>query len=448
MPKKNDESFLDYKKRVMDPISSTYCAAKWYNATIWLQGGYTTSCHSPLPHKVCLKDVNENPAALHNTFEKIIDRRFMLKGRRSPGCTTCWKIEDLNDPAIISDRTYKTVIYSDDDIFHSHSVGKTTDNYIPRNLEISFSSICNLACSYCNSSFSSRWVKDISTNGYYTGLTEENSEKINHEGSEFIEFDSNEENNPYVKAFWKWWPELKTKLQELRITGGEPLLSKNTWQILDLFQKEEYRTISIAINTNLSVSNELISRFIKVSHKVDNLDLYTSCEAVGKQAEYIRDGLKFDEFIKNLNNVIENGNFRSVHIMLTINALSLFSLVEFLDVVVKLKERYKSNHPAWTLNIIKFPSFMGPLVLPFSIRERLVGNLQSWLAVVQNNEFVSDMEIDHVYRLIQYLKQGEPDNIMSLSSDFKAFFTQFDRRRSKNIVDTVPDVFGEWFNKL
>ena len=45
MTRKVNEDFLDFKKRIIDPISETYCAAKWYNATIWLGHGQSTSCH-------------------------------------------------------------------------------------------------------------------------------------------------------------------------------------------------------------------------------------------------------------------------------------------------------------------------------------------------------------------------------------------------------------------
>jgi glycosyltransferase involved in cell wall biosynthesis len=42
--------------------------------------------------------------------------------------------------------------------------------------------------------------------------------------------------NPYVDAFWKWWPELYQKLETLRLTGGEPLLSKDVWRMLDAIE--------------------------------------------------------------------------------------------------------------------------------------------------------------------------------------------------------------------
>ena len=40
------------------------------------------------------------------------------------------------------------------------------------------------------------------------------------------------EENPYVESFWNWWPELYNDLHTFRVTGGEPLLSKDTWKLL------------------------------------------------------------------------------------------------------------------------------------------------------------------------------------------------------------------------
>ena len=47
---------IDFKKQILDNISPSFCGAKWYNATIWLGSGMTTSCHHPPAHKV---DINK-----------------------------------------------------------------------------------------------------------------------------------------------------------------------------------------------------------------------------------------------------------------------------------------------------------------------------------------------------------------------------------------------------
>ena len=51
----NNETDLEFKQRVLDSKSASFCGAKWYNATVWLGSGMTTSCHHPLPHHVPVK---------------------------------------------------------------------------------------------------------------------------------------------------------------------------------------------------------------------------------------------------------------------------------------------------------------------------------------------------------------------------------------------------------
>jgi hypothetical protein len=101
---------LDFKHTVLDTLSDSFCAAKWYNATIWLGSGMTTSCHHPPAHLVDINKVRSNPKLLHNTDQKKADRAQMLKGERPAGCEYCWKIEDMGRDAV-SDRVYKSRIY-------------------------------------------------------------------------------------------------------------------------------------------------------------------------------------------------------------------------------------------------------------------------------------------------------------------------------------------------
>jgi len=61
---------LEYRQTILDTKSASFCGAKWYNATIWLGSGMTTSCHHPLPHYVPVETVITNPKALHNTDTK------------------------------------------------------------------------------------------------------------------------------------------------------------------------------------------------------------------------------------------------------------------------------------------------------------------------------------------------------------------------------------------
>ena len=229
MSQKDKETSIEYRRRVMDPVSTTFCAAKWFNATIWLDWGKTTSCHHPGPHSIIIKDILKNPSALHNTAEKKDDRKKMLSGERPVGCEYCWKIEDMG-PEYVSDRIFKTNIYSEDSI--KEIANKNPDDNVDlKTLEISFDRKCNFACSYCGPTFSTQWANEIKKNGPYTNLKDFHGSNY---GSDFDnEFPyENSPINPYVISFWKWWPRLSESLQELRVTGGEPMLSQDFWELI------------------------------------------------------------------------------------------------------------------------------------------------------------------------------------------------------------------------
>ena len=158
--RKPGETFLEYRDRVVNKISPSFCGAKWYNATIWLGNGATTSCHHPPSHQIPLTDLETSYKAIHNTTYKKAVRKQMLEGIRPKECDYCWKMENLGKD-VISDRTHKSVIYTDQELLDAKDKLGATEDVDLKTLEISFDAICNFACSYCNASFSTTWQKDI-----------------------------------------------------------------------------------------------------------------------------------------------------------------------------------------------------------------------------------------------------------------------------------------------
>jgi organic radical activating enzyme len=449
MPRLNNETDLDYKHRVIDIKSESFCGAKWYNATIWLGSGMTTSCHHPLPHKVDVDDVIRNPKALHNTQKKKMEREQMQRGERPSGCEYCWKIEDIGRDNI-SDRVYKTVIYSDNDLAHAFRTPSRED-FDLQTLEIAFDRTCQFACSYCNPAFSSTWVKDIKNNGPYQGLTSDGRNHFTHDhsSSQLYKFG---EVNPYVEAFHKWWAtDLHRTLKELRITGGEPLMSGETWKLIEWFKTNKGKsTTRLAINSNLGTDVD-IDRLLASIDGVE-VDLYTSNEAMSLQAEYIRDGLVFDDWANNVERLLDSGKFRGLHVMCTINALCLDSLDQLLETILQWKTEFGKDSINFSLNILRFPSFQSPLVLPDNIRTEYKTNLQTWYDANNASEFLHEMELNQLQRLIDYLDvvktphSGAAEQ-SQLQQDFKQFYTQYDQRRNKTFDAAFPKL-KDWYNTL
>ncbi len=441
---------IEFRKTQLDTKSDSFCAAKWYNATIWLGSGQTTSCHHPLPHQIDLEEIKTNPKAIHNTRQKKFEREQMQQGERPQGCEYCWKIEDMG-PNNVSDRVYKSKIYAEKDLTQAFQTPCQQDVDL-QTLEISFDRTCNFACSYCNPAFSTTWVKDIKNNGAYKNLQSDGRNHFTHTHDASQKY-GYQEFNPYVDAFWRWWEsDLHRTLKELRVTGGEPLMSADMWKLLDWFKNNHSKSdTKLAINSNLCPKVELMDKLIDASHHIKNFDVYTSAEAMWDQAEYIRDGMNFTQWRDNMIRLIEQGSLDGLHVMCTINALSLESLPELINMMVAWKEKYGKNYPNFTLNILRFPSFQSPVVLPTHIKQRAVNKLKLQAEIYKQQ--LHDMEINQINRLIQYLETVDSphagaDTVEKLQQDFKQFYQQYDHRRNKNFGNTFSEEMVEWYNGL
>ena len=440
---------LEFKHTVLDNLSASFCAAKWYNATIWLGSGQTTSCHHPPAHLIDRDKVSINPRLLHNTDQKKEDRRKMINGERPPGCEYCWKIEDMGRDAI-SDRVYKSKIYPIEALHDAKNTPYTEDVNL-RTLEIAFDRTCQFACSYCNPAFSSTWVRDIKRHGPYTQLVSDGRNHFTHSHDSAQLYDYGE-SNPYIDAFFKWWEsDLHRTLQELRITGGEPLMSAHTWKLIDWFKTNSGKSSTrLAINSNLGTQVD-IDRLLD-STKGMAIDIYTSNEAVGTQAEYIRDGLVWADWMHNVERLLSSKQFRGIHVMCTINALCLDSLDQLLDHIVKWKLEYGRDAISFTLNILRFPSFQSPLVLPDHLGTKYRDQLADFMVRHKDYSYLHEHEWNHVQRLVDYLDvvktpHSDAFDRTKLLNDFRQFYTQYDQRRSKDFGTAFPQL-KEWYDSL
>lgn len=447
MPKKPNESLIEYRDRVVNKISPSYCAAKWYNATTWLGSGTTASCHHPPAHKIPVEEVRIDVSAIHNTKHKKEMRKMMLEGERPRECEYCWKIEDIGQ---VSDRVFKTIIYSDIDI-HNTSLKAWDHNSELKTFEISFDRVCNLACSYCNASFSSTWANDIKRHGPYQNLVSDGAGAFQQDGS-WAQPYKNDEDNPYIQAFWEWWDKgLSDSLEELRITGGEPLMSSNTWKLLDWFEKQN-SDMRFAVNSNLIAKDEIIDKLIEKSKNIKKFHLYTSCEATGKHSEYIRDGLDYQQWKKNLRRIATEANIEGLHVMMTINSLCLFSIHHFLDEIYEMKKDPTCKSPMVSLNLLRFPSFQSPLALPDHIKDYLRENLKQWYSEAKDRPLWHEGERASIERLIDYLEVVDAPHRRTsdknlLWKDFKTFYKEYDLRRNKSI-NVFPKILTDWLETI
>lgn len=438
---------LKDKRDLINSVSSCFCTAKWLQTTLYLQNGYNHSCHHPSPHKIPVDEVKENPSALHNSNYKKTQRLKMLNGERPSECQYCWNIEDLGKD-YFSDRHYKT---SDDwawDRFEEISKLDPAVDVIPSYLEVSFSNACNFKCSYCSSEISSKWLEEINSYGPYP------TSQGNHDLSWLKNTGrypyKHSDDNPYIEAFWKWFPEVLPKLKVFRITGGEPLMSKDTWKVLDYIIEQNSKPMQIAINSNLCVEEKLIDRFILKINELSRLghtvQIFTSIESTGQKAEYSRFGMEFNLWCKNLDRVLTDTSV-TVGIMTTINVLSITDFNNFVDLIMDYRVKYNKdfayNRIPLSINYLKWPPYLSISILPQKLKEKLsqeiLSHCEQWLKYYKKEKFARLYleEWDQVKRLCDYLVASEFSETCYL--DFKKFIREYDLRRGTNFETTYPE---------
>ena len=452
--KRENETYAEYRDRVINNISRSFCGAKWYNATIWLGNGTTASCHHPPAHKIPVEEVEQNYKAIHNTQYKKLIRKEMLEGIRPKECDYCWKIENLGKDKV-SDRVYKSVIYTDQELLDAKEKFNWKEDVDLKTLEIAFDPNCNFACSYCNASFSTTWQHDIRKNGAYENLVSDGAGAFKHAGGHAMPYGNKNIGNPYIEAFWKWWEgELQFSLRELRVTGGEPTMSQDFWKLMKWWEDHKDCEVEFAVNSNLGQKDELFEELLKSSHNIKSFHVYTSCEAVGSHAEYIRDGLKWEKWLNNVERLLKEGNVKTINCMMTINSLCLFSITDFMDEMLKLKKKYNTSSPNCSFNILRFPSFQSIVTLPKHIRLERAGHIEKWVNDNYDggsNHFL-DWERDGMLRMVAYIREVEAghnhtSSIESRERDFKSFYSQYDIRRNKNFLETFP-MLKEWWDSI
>jgi len=442
---------LEEMKSKVNAVSPCFCMAKWMHVTIHLMTGHTHSCYLPATHKIPLDEIKDNPSALHNTKYKKEQRKKMLKGERPAECGICWSIEDLPGNQV-SDRHMRSVDSWTMPFFDKISKSTGDEDVNPSYVEVSFSSACNFKCSYCAPHVSTSWMEEIRKQGPYPL-----SDNMSHQWLPWFEENGllpiDEDVNPYVDAFWKWWPDLVKDLMFFRITGGEPLLSRQTFKVMEWINEHSLPKLELSINSNLGIPEKQFNKFLELlkpmleQKKVKDFILHTSIDTYGAHAEYIRHGLNFKAFEANLCRYLDENPTAPVAFMCTFNNLSVAGFHDFIDWVISLRKRYNNEQRSILLDI---PHLQGPLwlsarILPgeyHAIMQDHIDYMKSRL-----DDGILPAEVFKMERILEWMKSpAEEAWLRTERKNFYLFFSEHDRRRGTDFLKTFPTMSQFWYD--
>jgi len=461
MQNKGDEVSAEFKSKFLTSaedmqtkLGRGLCLAKWKQVSLHLTTGLTNSCYHPPLHAIDASLLADNPSALHNTPHKKEQRKIMLRHERPEECGYCWAMEDNNK---LSDRHYRSGEPWAAKDFEMIVNSTGDEDAIPSYVEVNFNHVCNLACSYCSPQFSSTWAEEVERHGGYPTSTTHNDP--NHFSGRNRPIPVRE-HNPYVEAFWAWWPTLYPELEHFRMTGGEPLLDKNTYRVFDYVLANPKPNLHLNVTSNFSVDEKSWQKYLAYvkqlceGEKIEHFMQYVSLDAWGAHAEYIRHGLDFNLLWDRVNQFLTDIPGRnSITFIVTMNNLSVPTLENLFAGILGLRKVYSNTYQrVWfDTPVLRQPTWQSLQILPEAYADRLE-HLWAWMirqAETEDKRFkgFKDYEIARLDRDITWMRDGQKlpiEYINKNKADFYRFFNEHDRRRGTDFLKTFPEMSAWW----
>jgi organic radical activating enzyme len=432
-------------------LGPALCLAKWRQVSLHLPTGLNNSCYHPPLHQIDPAAIEINPAALHNTNHKKAQRKIMLQQQRPTECSYCWNMEDLGK---LSDRHYRSGEPWAAVDFERIKNSTGDEDVVPSYVEVNFNHACNLRCSYCSPQFSSSWADEVSRLGAYPTLVPHNAPEHFTGSRRPIPA---REHNPYVEAFWSWWPTLYPELKHFRMTGGEPLMDKNTYRVFDYVLEHPKSDLHLAVTSNFSVEPELSQKYFDYVRRLCDTDIehfmqYVSLDSgIGPQAEYIRHGLDFARLQTNVETYLRDIPYRnSLTFIVTMNNLSVTGFLPLMKWILELRKTHSRTYQrVWfDTPVLRQPAWQSLQTLPESYavkleqaRDFMLENLET-----ESDPFhgFKDYEVQRLERDIAWMRSASNTSSPDHLADFYRFFSEHDRRRDTDFEKTFPEMITWW----
>lgn len=395
-------------------------------------GAYFACCHT---FNNPFKDENGNEmlASTHSIEEglKSPTRLKMLDDFKNdikhPACVVCWSAEDAG---FVSKRqrdneTYKTIL-------EFYPERKDSDLFF---LELNLGNTCNLACRICHISASSKW-KDF----HHVTETDVTEERLDY----YVD--------KYSKAFRDnsiVWAELMSILPEVRsldIYGGEPMLMKKQWEILEMSVKLGYsKKQQMSFNTNGTIINE---KYIDILSSFAQCRIGFSIDGVGKRFNYLRHFGKWDVVSENIN-IWQNkvklipDNKIIFEVCCTISMLNVLYVFEMVDFVVE-------NHLKLMIAFVYNPRHLHIGYMPEKCKKLILEKLEAEydLRISQINDDTTIDDSEKQYRWDVMRQAHKVINTLKLPvegtqgdwQEFKRQTLALDILRNESFADTFSEL--------
>ena len=309
--------------------SDNFCMMPWVHMHAFPDGRAYPCCLADYWHPV--GDLRKN------TMEQVWNqepyrfmRQNMLQDKPCKECTKCYEQEDNGFFSMRNDsnRNYGHYIHEVD---NTHDDGTNPDFKI-RYWDVRFSNLCNFSCRSCGPIFSSNWFND------HVKMYNRKPDVLGREMLR-VEYTAGDEDAMIAQML----PHIPY-LEQVYFAGGEPLIMKEHYFLLEKLIEAGRTDVRIQYNTNFSELAFKDKHVFEYWKHFKNVSVGASLDASGDRAELMRRGTNWQQAVANRERMMQEVPHVDFYISATVSAMNVLHVLDF--------------HKEWTnLGLIKAKDF-------------------------------------------------------------------------------------------
>jgi organic radical activating enzyme len=374
--------------------NDTFCSSLFNHQMIDATGRIKPCC------RFNEKDRDKSSSIKLYTVHEVFSGTFMqslreksINNQRIAGCARCYEEQDNNKQSLRNRINSSSA-------FKLDSEEEIVDPKLSY-LELSISNDCNLMCRMCDSRFSFK-LFDEEVKYYGKPFSKDRKTRID------------------VSSIY----EIAHNLKSIKFTGGEPLMIKEHWELLEYCVEMGYaKNISLNYSTNCTIFPK--DKITSIWKNFKHIDIVLSIDSVIKEInEYQRHLTDHDDAMKNVEMYLEysksNPNIRVLS-RPTVTVFNMMYMPETIDWIISRGMLCNPTH-------LTYPEWLSITIFPNEIKNAIREKYETYEYETAESKSLSSY-------LISYM---DSMNNQGKLADFVNHTKFLDEQRNQSFVETFP----------
>lgn len=410
------------------PTENKICAYAWRGAHIKPNGVVTPCCIAKenTGNVVKLTDAS----LLHKTRDSELwraVRKDMINGDEHPACDECWKVEARGEYSYrhhgneTCEDNLHDIVFNEDGSLDSTQI---------LTWDVRDTNLCNMKCAMCSPLFSSKLQQEAIQQKDNKNYFLESYVTSNNETPVIVSFMDQNILEELIKN------NLSTATKKFYWAGGEPLISKLHFKILQYMTEHNLTHITHNYNTNMLKVDQFGINIVDLWKQFNRIGIGASIDAVGERAEFARPGTDWNKIEDNFKYLFSEFSDNHVsHVGVELNTTVSFYTLGGLPELFRWAESYGGKIASIRITLVQGKHYMTHNILPYNLRKKIVDEIDN-----MNIQYVKLNGWDFVRA--ELLNDDELD-ISHRHTAFR-YFNELDKIRGTDILSACPELTDIW----